>query len=286
MKRLLLLLLLCGLLTGTALADGQRSVAKQAEASMLVTGTIVVAPDGSVSSYAVDHSEKLPPAVVSVIEKNAARWTFKPVLLDGKPVMAKASMNLRIVVTPMQQKGSYTVAIRGASFGQGAPGGNVSKGIRTLPHYPMGTILDRVSGTVYLVVKVGRQGQVEDVAAEQVNLRVLGRPFEMKRWRKEFAEASVAAARSWTFHPPVTGAHANDPYWVARVPVTFNIRPVGGQSPRPAYGQWQSYIPGPHALIPWLDQKQLAASDADAVPTGGIEPLGSGLQLTSGLKGS
>ena len=286
MKRLLLRLLLCGLLTGTALAAVARSTPTPVEASMLVTGTIVVAPDGSVSSYAVDHPEKLPPAVLAVIAKNAPRWTFKPVLLDGKPVLAKARMSMRIVATPMQQKGSYAVGIRGASFGQDAPGGNVSKGIRTPPRYPVGAILDRVAGTVYLVVKVGRQGEVEDVAAEQVNLRVLGRPFEMKRWRKEFAEASVAAARKWTFHPPVTGAHANDPYWVARVPIAFNIRAVGGPSPRPAYGQWQSYVPGPRALIPWLDEKQLAASAADTVPPGGIEPLGSGLQLTSGLKGS
>ena len=286
MKRLLLLLLLCGSLAGTALADGTRSTTAPVEASMLVTGTIVVAPDGSVSSYAVDHPEKLPPAVVSVIGKNAPRWTFKPVLLDGKPVTAKASMNLRIVATPMQQKGSYTVAIRGASFGQGVPGESISKDVRTPPRYPVGAILDRVSGTVYLVVKVGRQGQVEDVAAEQVNLRVLGRPFEMARWRKELAEASVAAGRKWTFHPPVTGEHANDPYWIARIPIAFNIRPMGGPSPRPSYGQWQSYVPGPRALIPWLDEKQLAASAVDAVPAGGIEPLGSGMQLTSGLKGS
>lgn len=286
MKRLLLLLLLCGLPAGTALADAARSAATPVEASMLVTGTIVVAPDGSVSSYAVDHPEKLPPAVLTVIGKNAPRWTFKPVLLDGKPVTAKASMSLRIVATPMQQKGRYTVAIRGASFGSGVPGENVSENVRTPPRYPEGAILERVSGTVYLVVKVGRQGQVEDVAAEQVNLRVLGRPFEMTRWRKELTEASVVAARKWTFHPPVTGEHANDPYWIARIPIAFNIRPMGSPPPKQPYGRWQSYIPGPRAPIPWLDQKQLAASDADAVPDGGIEPLGSGLQLASGMKGS
>ena len=286
MKRLPLLLLLCGLPAGTALAEAARSAPTPVEASMLVTGTIVVAPDGSVSTYAVDHPEKLPPAVLTVIGKNAPRWTFKPVLLDGKPVLAKASMSLRIVATPMQQKGSYAVGIRGASFGSGVPAESISKDARTPPRYPVGAILDRISGTVYLVVKVGRQGEVEDVAVEQVNLRVLGRPFEMTRWRKEFAEASVAAARKWTFHPPVTGEHANDPYWIARVPIAFNIRPMGSPSPRPSYGQWESYVPGPRALIPWLDEKQLAASAADTVPPGGIEPLGSGLQLTSGMKGS
>ena len=286
MKRLLLRLLLCGLLAGTALAAVARSTPTPVEASMLVTGTIVVAPDGSVSSYAVDHPEKLPSAVISVIAKNAPHWTFKPVLLDGKPVTAKASMSLRIVATPLQQTGGYTVGIRGASFGQDAPGESISKDARIPPRYPERAVRDRVSGTVYLVVRVGRQGQIDDVAAEQVNLRTLGRPFEMERWRKELAEASVAAARRWTFHPPVTGKHANDPYWIARVPIAFNIRPMGSPPPEQPYGQWQSYVPGPHMLIPWLDQKQLAASSADAVPDGGIEPLGSGLQLTSGLKGS
>ena len=178
------------------------------------------------------------------------------------------------------------MAIRGTSFGSGAPGESVSKNVRIPPRYPRDAVLDRVSGTVYLVVKIGRQGQVDDVAAEQVDLRVLGGRFEMKRWRKELAEASIAAGRKWTFHPPVGGEHVNDPYWIARIPINFKIQRMGSPSSMRPYGQWQSYIPGPHALIPWLDQKQLALGDADAVPDGGIEPLGSGLQLTSGLKGS
>ena len=286
MKRLLLLLLLGVPLAAVTPVVAALSPATQVEASMLVTGTIVVAPDGSVSSYAIDHPEKLPPAVLAIIRTSTPHWTFKKVLLDGKPVRARASMSLRIVATPMQQKDRYTVAIRGASFGSGAPGESVSKNVRIPPRYPRDAVLDRVSGTVYLVVKIGRQGQVDDVAAEQVNLRVLGGRFEMKRWRKELAEASVAAGRKWTFHPPVGGEHVNDPYWIARIPINFNIRPMGSPLPKQAYGQWQSYVPGPRTLIPWLDQKQLAASSADAVPAGGIEPLGSGLQLTSALKGS
>jgi hypothetical protein len=42
--------LFCLLLSGVALAAGPNEVRKRVQASMLVTGSIIVAPDGSVRS--------------------------------------------------------------------------------------------------------------------------------------------------------------------------------------------------------------------------------------------
>ena len=284
MKRLLLLLLLCGSLAGTALADGARAATAPVEASMLVTGTIVVAPDGSVSSYAVDHPEKLPSGVLEIIGNTLPRWKFKPILHNGEPIMAKATMSLRIVARELAGK-NFAVSVQSASFGTDAPGESITYISRFQPKYPYDAVASRVSGTVYLLLKVGRQGRVIDAAAEQVNLGVIGPPELMKRWRDELAKASLIAARKWTFKLPTSGVQVDYPFWYARIPVTFTLSP-GGHPWSEAYGHWMGYVPGPREVIPWLDQAHLALGSADAVPDGGIEPLGSGLQLTSGLKGS
>ena len=52
-------------LSTAALASGPQS--ESVRASMLVTGTIQEAPDGSVATYAIDHPESLPPAVRSLL---------------------------------------------------------------------------------------------------------------------------------------------------------------------------------------------------------------------------
>ena len=205
MKRLLLLLLLCGLLAGTALADAARSAATPVEASMLVTGTIVAAPDGSVSSYAVDHPEKLLSGVLEIIGNTLPRWKFKPILRDGQAVVAKATMSLRIVARELAGK-NFAVSVQSASFGTEAPGESITYISRLRPKYPHDASDSGVSGTVYLLLKVGRQGSVTDVSAEQVDLRVKGPPELMKRWRDELAKASLIAGRKWTFKLPTSGA--------------------------------------------------------------------------------
>jgi hypothetical protein len=59
---------------------------KRMEASMLVEGTLGITPGGTVLAYSLDQAEELPPAVVQMIAKAVPRRTFKPVLVDGKPV--------------------------------------------------------------------------------------------------------------------------------------------------------------------------------------------------------
>src|SRR3546814_5319369 len=60
-------------------------------------------------------------------------------------------------------------------------------------------------GVVYLLLKIGRQGTVEDMAVEQVNLTAYASNWKMQRIRLGLAEAAVESARKWTFHTPSTG---------------------------------------------------------------------------------
>jgi hypothetical protein len=264
MKRFLMGLL-CLLLSATALAAGPSEVSKRVQASMLLTGKIVVAPDGSVRSYAIDQP----------------KWKFKPTLLDGKPVAAEAEMSFRVVVKPVGA-GNFSISISGAEFGQGKPGESISYKRRVAPGYPAQAAHERVSGTVYLLVRVGRQGQVVDAVAEQVNMTVLGSDAELERWRQALAKSALRAAMQWTFNPPTSGKDVDAEYWVARVPCNFRMQADRGES----YGQWQAYVPGPRQPVPWFDNKQMASTSADALPDGDVQQVDQGLRLTSPLNGT
>src|SRR3569623_3357511 len=178
MKRLLLGM--TGLLLAFAVwAQGPRAVCEQVEASMVVTGSIGVPPQGTVLAFALDRPEKLPPLVADLIDKAIPQWTFQPVLRDGKPVAAKARMRLRVVAQPIGE-GKFKVALRGAWFGD--PGQGIRKESALQPRYPMQAIRGRVEATVYVALRLDRAGRVSDAAAEQVHLRVIAGESEMKRW--------------------------------------------------------------------------------------------------------
>lgn len=277
--------LFCLVLAGVALASGPGGVRKRVQASMLLTGTIVVAPDGSVRSYAIDHADEVEPAALTLVNRSVPEWKFEPTLLAGKRVAAKANMSLRVVAKPVGE-GNYALSIKGTHFGQNDPGNDISYKARVSPRYPPQAVQARVGGTVYLLLRVGRQGQVEDAAAEQVNLAVVASDLELAQWRKVLANSALAAARQWTFNLPTSGDHADAPYWIARVPVKYSL--IMMDKPKvQEYGKWQAYVPGPKELVPWLDDKRLLSGSVDALPGDGIYQLHqSGLHLLTPLSGA
>ncbi|MET0331162.1 MAG: energy transducer TonB [Dyella sp.] len=283
MKRFLfgsLALLLCA--HGWA-ADAD-AVRKRVESSMLLTGSIVIAPEGTVRSFQIDHTDKVPAPVLELLQKNVPQWTFEPVQQDGQPVNARATMDVRVVANQLAD-GNYALSIRGVHFGDDAPGENVSSKTRVSPRYPVEAVSARVPGTVYLLLQVGRQGQVEGAIAEQVNLEAVGSDQEMARFRKVLADASLSAARRWTFNPPSTGRRVQADHWFVRVPVQFNLSGPGLHS-RAGYGQWQTYVPGPRQVAPWAQESKLAEGSVDALPADGIAPAQSSLHLLTPLAAS
>lgn len=259
------------LLSFTASAAGPGAVRKQIEASMLVTGTIEVLPDGSVRTYAIDQADKLPKGVLDFIQQNVDLWKFDPVIVDGKAVGVRNKMSLRVVAK--QASGDdYTVRLQAASFDPLAveAGHEVKSKSMPPPRYPEAAAMNGAAGTVYVVIKVGRDGSVEDVVAEQVNLRMVAGPVEMQQWRSVLGKAAVQVARKWQFIPPVAGERASDPYWTVRVPVDFML-----SSNSPKYGQWQAYVPGPRQSYPW-SEKEAAGNSLEALSEGGVHLVGNG----------
>ncbi|MBB6246801.1 energy transducer TonB [Rhodanobacter sp. A1T4] len=288
MKRLLMGLVFALFCSGVVASAGPNEVRKTVQASMLVTGSIVVAPDGSVRSYVIDHPEKLPSVVVGLIEKNEKTWRFEPTLLDSQPVAAKANMSLRIVAKPVDKE-NYAISIAGAEFDQDndKPGESISYKRRILPLYPRDAASARVTGTVYMLVLVDRQGQVENASIEVVNMTVVASDTELNAWRRVLGNAALSAVKHWTFNVPTTGMEAHKDHWLGLVPVNFYLNGSGVDHDA-KYGTWITYVPGPKQEVPWLDNINMKAAteSADAIADGALYQVGSGLQLTTSLNGT
>ena len=259
-------ILLCMLMAGVVLAASPRTARHRMQASMLITGFIVVAADGSVKSYLVDRAGQLPREVVDLIDRNVPAWRFEPVVRDGKPVVANAPMHLRLLAKPVGKE-DYALSIAGTDFGRphdGTESPAISFKQRTHPGYPKWALDARVSGTVYLLLALDRAGRVQHVDAEQVNLGVVGGDREMMRWRSGLARAAVETARDWTFNVPDVADDVAPPFWLVRVPMNFTLK--GFQS---EYGEWRLYLPGQRVVPSWAANLELGQSadtgEADAV---------------------
>lgn len=272
-----LVLALAALAALPASANGPAAMRKQVESSMVVKGTIDIHADGSVAAHALEQPAKLPSGVVELINRSVPEWRFEPVQLRHGATHARADMSVRVVAKRIDED-SFIVEIRGAQFSQERPGEFVTSQKLAPPPYPRALAASGVGGVVYLIVKVGRSGEVEDVVAEQVNLYTLGSEVQVAQWRDQLAKASVRQAKRWRFTPPTTGEEAEKPFWLARVPVAYHIP---DRHREPGYGQWQAYIPGPNLGNPWHDEG--SSPGADAIASGSVRPVDSAFRLLTPL---
>lgn len=260
---------------GSVWGQGAGGVRKQLEASLLVQGEITVDEQGAIVDYTLKEPDKLPADVVAFICGNLAGWAFDPPTIDGKAVRIRNDMSLLLVAKKVDDD-SFLMRVQAASFYPQSTGEGYEIVRRKMdpPRYPVAAARGGAQGTVYLVLKVGRDGLVQDVIAEQVNLRVVASENMMRQLREMFAEVSINAARKWQFTPPTRGDDVGAEFWSVRVPVDFNM---GTKLPR--YGRWVGYIPGPRQKAGWVDQ-ELAEMSPEAMAAGEPRQLGGeGLRL-------
>ena len=270
-----LLLVSC---VGAVWAGGPGAVRKQVESSLLVKGTIDLHADGSVAGYALDKPDAVPEGIVGMIARAVPMWRFEPIEITSGATRVRANMSMRIVAKKTDG-GDFTVQIRGAQFfGQERPGESVTSAKLQPPAYPEMAARSGVGGTVYTVVKIGRDGRVEDAIVEQVNLRVISNAKGMEQWRAVLAKAALRAVKDWTFKPPTKGEEMGEPYWAARVPIDF----VAPDQRLPQDGQWEAYVPGPRQTASWISDDS-GAEAADALAGGGLYPMGNGPRLLTAL---
>lgn len=290
------LLFVLSLAAGAAQAAGVAAARKQVEASMLVTGRVTITLDGAVGGWTIDEREKLPEEVANLVDAAVPGWRFEPILLEGRPAHGSARMSLLLVANRIDDD-RFQVSIRDGYFGKEAvtvaaqragdgaePGSSDQLSALRMqpPRYPVSALQAGVQGTVYIVVRVDREGRVQDVAVEQVNLRTLASERVMTRMREVLAKPALVAAREWTFRPPSTGEWVDETTWTARVPVDYSL----SGSQRAGYGQWDAYVPGPRSPVPWqmesLDGFEIAP---DALIAGQVHQVGTGLKLLTPIGG-
>ncbi len=271
------------LLISAAVSARPSDVRKQVESSLLLTGWIEIDKDGRVSGSTLDQSGKVPKDLTDFVQKQVGSWKFHPVVVDGKVVRARSQMSMRLVAKKLD-KDQFSLSIRNANFTGDKPKDEevVSSDRMTPPRYPQYAAMRGASATVYLVAKIGADGKVLDVLAEQVNLKTISNESEMVRWRALFADASIKAARSWVFVPPTAGELVGMPYWSVRIPVDYKM----GSSRTSGYGRWESYIPGPTQTIPWKTGDEPGYSP-DTLADGGVYMAGqnNGPRLITPLSG-
>jgi hypothetical protein len=261
-----LLLAWSGLVLGST-----ASVRKQMEVRMQVSGEVEVDARGKLVRYELDQREKVPEAVQKFLDRKIAEWQFEPTVPDGQAMAIRNRVGMLIVAKRIEGS-DFQIELRGIAFHRpGEPGTTVESVSTTPPVYPRAAAMAGAAGTVYLVLKIGRDGNVADVMAEQVNLRMIATERTMDRWRAVLAENAVANARQWTFRPPQHGDLADDDSWTIRMPVAYTI----GDTEVP-YGRWEGYIPGPRQRAPWAAADDIAP---DALAAGGLYQAGGSRSL-------
>lgn len=258
------------------------AVRKQVESSLSVTGSIDIDAAGEVVAHTLDQPEKLPKGIVDMVARIAPRWRFEPVSLQRNAI-SRSAMSL-LFVAKKQEDGQLAVELRSASFNSPSPQGKTildKKTFRT-PEYPFTALGGSgVSGTVYLVVRYDREGRILDIDAEQVNMRVIGTEAQMAQWRRALTQSCLTAAKRWKLVVPDGDIPAGRDSTVGRIPVSFSTEDMR----ETRYGQWEAYIPGPRANIPWMDSTSLAGSTPDALAPGAFYSADAQRRLLTPLSG-
>lgn len=265
------------LLPAWAGAVSNSEIRKHVEYSMLVKGEIETNEQGEVSSVNVEKPDKFPPGLVDYVKQQVSAWKFEPALVAGKPARARSSMSLLVVAKKLPNK-DVAIGIRNASFGRQELKKDefISALSKKQPVYPYSMRAEGVAGTVYVLLRVGRDGKVQDAVVERVNLRVLAKERVMESWRAALSGAALEAIKEWTFVVPTKGQYVDAPFWPAWTPVDFEMINAKGEvinaqgnAVQDGYGKWKTYVRGPRQPIPWLVENRPGFS-SDSLEEGGV----------------
>lgn len=272
----------------TAEAGTAKAVRKHVESSMLLTGKIDIDRDGTVLAVSLDQEADLTGALADFAHNAVMHWRFEPVRDDeDNALVVRAPIRLRLVARTLEDD-NVEVGIRSADFSPPYDPNDPTAVVpidQVPPTYPPGAVRAHVGADTFVMVKVGRDGRVEDLATRQVNLHAISNNRVMASLRGKFAKASERAIRAWIFRVPTEGPQTDQPYWIVTVPISYRLATVSQHRPGGSYGKWKTYVAGPLQPVPWLDPKDVRnATSPDALADGGVYmPRKDGLRLLTPL---
>jgi hypothetical protein len=260
-----------GLAVAAALVAAPAQAAKPpadvpVEMGMRIEGSLAIGSDGRINALEIDKQDMIPEAVATLVRDTVQKWEFEPQLRDGVAVPTDTRMTVRVVARPGENE-TFNVHLVSAHFEAAKSDAERAadrRGRTVAPRYPGEVFRYGGQGTVYLALKVDRDGRVVDRVAEQVNLRSTGTPKQLEAFRNGLAKASLDAARKWRFPQSAEDAALDQPYRTLRVPVTFAI----GGTPTDDLRHWRAYVPGPRSQIPWTTRADSAAFSPDLLSDG------------------
>ncbi len=259
-----------------ATTDGE--VAKgEAVLTLRVDGELSIDPQGKVADYRI--RTKLDPQLARLVQRAVPSWRFKPILVDGHPVVAQSPMRITLSAEEMEQ--GYKVVVDNVVFRpntreeweaeqasrKARPRMSVageppqplvwitSKSLQP-PKYPSGMQRSGVEGIVLLILRLHPDGTVAEVFASQSSLlNVKGSGGLLDRARLMLERSAAAAAKRWTFtvaaeDPAAMSAAA----LTVRVPVDYSLGNPGA-GPELLTGTWRHEFRGPNRPVPWLPEE-------------------------------
>ena len=190
-------------------------------------GQLRIDGEGRVAELTLDHKQ-LGEEVMAAVEQRIRAWRFEPVLVDGRPVSVPARMRLDMLALREPGEDGLTLAIRHVAFFDSevaAPATDAAAVRPTMPPpaYPAPLVRLNIGGTVWLVVRLGVDGRVVDVASQAVELRTprADGPAKQQGQARELMRASERAARDWII-PAQAGR-------VVMIPVKYSVGAARGE---------------------------------------------------------
>lgn len=252
-----------------SVAQAQRGAKPQL--AMTVTGNIEIGPDGNLHAYSLDKG--LPPAVEELVKQNLREWSFEPITVDGRPVIAKTRLRLRLSAEEIAE--GYQLRVENVWFGEP---NRTSK--MTPPSYPVVAARANLGARVILVLKLDAKGNVTDVHAEQTSLGAKAHDERSaEKWRAVFEKPSIAAARQWQFDVTEIIGDAPAQTSSVRVPVEFLMGTLSDDN------RWYGYVPGPRKPAPWTADETVAQV-IDNLTGEDTQPLDSRFKLKTQIVGT
>jgi len=242
---------------------------------LVAFGEVQIGADGHVLDYTLKN--KLAPAVSALVDKNVRKWTFDPVMVDGKPVAAKTSVHLILKAVPTEQD-KYSLQITNLIFGEP----KMSAGSRP-PKYPSAAVQAHLGARVILWLKLDENGNVIDAQPYQTSLDArAATEIEAEHWRALFEKSSIAAAKNWHYDLNET-LNGKAIGMTVFAPTSYFIKEPGKSH---AAGEWKAFLPGPVHTGLWSTTNRLAVTrDLSTLQQGETQPLDSHFRLQEDVIG-
>jgi len=216
-------------------------------------GTLTIEPDGTVSATTLP--DELQPALRDAYAAAIRRWTFEPIVVDGRAVRALGHMRLAFAIE-LKGDAFQRASIERVTFvdASGEPTSVLGPGAKMHPpSYPMELARDGIGGEVILAVETDADGRILRAAAQSGSVYANVRARDAARAQRAFgmlARASVHAARNWE----IPGCRAS----VCTVPVRYTIQSSPGRAPF-----WLPAHEIPVTPEPWMMGVGVVALGAD-----------------------